>query len=163
MPTSGIYGLVCDDKYYVGSSVDIEGRWRKHKSLLLNNKHYSKELQANYNAGMKVKYKILKRCPAKNLETIELEYIAKYNAVDNGYNLHNHYQGSVQTDESKQKISETKRLKNQRDILIYKEDKLVFVVGDKEGLKNIFPKANINKLSNGITVGPYTIRYAITK
>ena len=41
--TTGVYAIYCsgDDKYYIGSSVDIKKRWIGHSSLLRNKKHYN--------------------------------------------------------------------------------------------------------------------------
>ncbi len=48
---AGIYALYCsgDNKYYIGSSVDIKKRWIGHSSLLRNNKHYNFYLQNAWN------------------------------------------------------------------------------------------------------------------
>jgi len=47
----GIYKIRNKDngKYYVGSSIDIDGRWREHKKGLINNLHYNKKLQSSWN------------------------------------------------------------------------------------------------------------------
>jgi group I intron endonuclease len=49
--TTGIYIIINEltEKYYLGSSVNIEKRWVEHKSLLKSNKHHSKPLQNAYN------------------------------------------------------------------------------------------------------------------
>lgn len=46
----GIYEIrnSLNGKVYVGSSNDIEGRWRTHKWALKNNRHHSKHLQRAY-------------------------------------------------------------------------------------------------------------------
>lgn len=43
----GIYRIscICNNKVYIGSSVDIDQRWRDHKTALRNNRHYNKYLQ----------------------------------------------------------------------------------------------------------------------
>ena len=48
---SGIYKIVnkVNGKYYVGSSVDIQRRWKCHKSRLERNKHINAKLQSAYN------------------------------------------------------------------------------------------------------------------
>lgn len=49
--SSGIYCIknLINDKRYIGCSVDIHRRWRRHKSLLNNNKHFCNHLQNAYN------------------------------------------------------------------------------------------------------------------
>lgn len=49
--TTGVYAIYCsgDDKYYIGSSVDIKKRWIGHSSLLRNKKHYNFYLQNAWN------------------------------------------------------------------------------------------------------------------
>jgi group I intron endonuclease len=48
----GIYIIKCDQEsaVYIGSSKDIESRWRHHKWLLKNNRHHSYKLQMAWNA-----------------------------------------------------------------------------------------------------------------
>ena len=51
----GVYKIINlqTNKIYVGSSVDIEGRWKQHKKLLLKNKHHSIRLQIISMYGIK--------------------------------------------------------------------------------------------------------------
>lgn len=48
---SGIYKIVCYDnnKFYIGSSIDINRRLKQHISLLKNNKHENQYLQKSWN------------------------------------------------------------------------------------------------------------------
>jgi group I intron endonuclease len=50
-PISGIYKITNNrnNKFYIGSSVDIHARWATHKYLLSGNKHTSKHLQNAWN------------------------------------------------------------------------------------------------------------------
>src|SRR5271157_5525866 len=45
--TSGIYKIlnIANNKFYIGRSKDIDGRWRQHKSKLNLNKHPNEHLQ----------------------------------------------------------------------------------------------------------------------
>lgn len=47
----GIYKItnIVNNKYYIGSSKDIEGRFKNHKSHLKRNKHRNGKLQSSYN------------------------------------------------------------------------------------------------------------------
>ena len=52
MNISGIYKIkskVKPERIYIGSSVNIQERWRKHINYLKNNKHQSIKLQRHYN------------------------------------------------------------------------------------------------------------------
>ena len=48
---TGIYFIKskCKERIYVGSSMDIEDRLKKHKRMLINNKHHSRKLQNHCN------------------------------------------------------------------------------------------------------------------
>lgn len=47
----GIYQIrnIVNNKVYIGSAIDVKGRWDRHKSLLNRNKHHSKHLQFAWN------------------------------------------------------------------------------------------------------------------
>ena len=52
MKISGIYKIqsqIKQERIYIGSAIDIKGRWRVHLHTLRNNKHHSKKLQRHYN------------------------------------------------------------------------------------------------------------------
>jgi group I intron endonuclease len=48
---SGIYKMtnIINNKCYIGSAIDIKNRFKQHKSLLKNNKHFNNHLQSSYN------------------------------------------------------------------------------------------------------------------
>jgi predicted GIY-YIG superfamily endonuclease len=48
---SGVYKItnIVNGKYYIGSAINIKNRWKSHKRLLKNNKHYNTHLQSAYN------------------------------------------------------------------------------------------------------------------
>lgn len=84
-------------KVYVGSSIDIETRIRKHKKLLEQGKHTNKDMQADYNAGNSFDIEIMAVYPRKIgsddselrklIQWKEREFIRKYNSIKNGYNV----------------------------------------------------------------------------
>ena len=51
MKKTGIYKIVntLNNKVYVGSAIDIDTRWRRHKKMLIECYHHSKKLQNSYN------------------------------------------------------------------------------------------------------------------
>jgi group I intron endonuclease len=59
----GVYEIYdkINGKRYIGSSVNINGRWREHKKGLRDNKHQNKHLQKSYNkhGGDNLVFKIL--------------------------------------------------------------------------------------------------------
>ena len=84
---TGIYLLQINNKRYIGSSVNIKKRLRRHRTLLRNNKHDNKYLQNLYNKYNKCEFKILEICD-KNITSLELrtkekEYIINLNVEIN--------------------------------------------------------------------------------
>jgi len=80
----GIYLLKINGKQYVGSSVNIKKRLRRHRTLLRNNKHDNKYLQNAYNKHKHCEYKILEECDSLieflELRTKEKQWVEKLNA-----------------------------------------------------------------------------------
>lgn len=68
---SGIYVIInkLTKHYYLGSSINIEKRWREHNRLLKLNKHHSRPLQSAYNKYGKgcLIYHILFLCGKEDL------------------------------------------------------------------------------------------------
>lgn len=88
---SGIYTLTnqINGKIYVGQSVDIERRFKRHKRELFQNKHSNLHLQRAYNLGQQFDYKIELNCEKQDLAFYEIWYIASYDTqnTDKGYNM----------------------------------------------------------------------------
>lgn len=88
--TSGIYEIYnkVTGKRYIGSSKNIESRWKSHKRMLEQKNHHSIKLQHSYNKYKKKNflYSILEECPENNLFDREDYYIELYNSFENGYN-----------------------------------------------------------------------------
>ena len=89
---SGIYGLIIEDKYYIGFANDFNKRWHNHRSLLQRNAHHSTKLQDAYNKYGDFTSVILLEA-TDNLDVLEKEYIEKYDSKDNGYNMTHGGQG----------------------------------------------------------------------
>lgn len=93
MTCSGIYQICnrLNRKVYIGSSKDIEKRWKSHERDLKNGRHPNKELQKDYlespNPNFFFCFTILEICDDDLLEK-EFEYCKQYNAFDpeEGYN-----------------------------------------------------------------------------
>lgn len=86
----GIYKItnIINNKCYVGSSVNITGRWYQHKTELKFNKHHSIKLQRSYNKhGVdNFKYEIIEECDIETLIIREQYYIDLFGCYKNGYN-----------------------------------------------------------------------------
>ena len=89
---TGIY-LIRNDvngKCYVGQSTNIQARWNKHKSTAFNpnNACYDYPLyRAIRKYGIQnFTFQVLIECPREQLNTLEIRYIAQYDACTNGYN-----------------------------------------------------------------------------
>lgn len=88
----GIYSILNleNGKIYVGQSIDIFPRFKRHLYLLRNNKHPNNHLQKAFNKyGEKsFKFNILENCSKKQLNNNEQWWIKyfKSNLKENGYN-----------------------------------------------------------------------------
>lgn len=93
MQKSGVYCIenIKNNKKYIGQSVDVYDRWRKHKSELNGNIHFNNYLQNSWNKYGKDNFKfyVLEFCGIDMLDTLEIYYIDLYKTLNrnNGYNL----------------------------------------------------------------------------
>lgn len=112
---SGIYCIenINNHKKYIGQSVDIQDRWRRHKNELEHNSHHNSYLQHSWNKyGEDVfNFYVLEYCEIEQLDEKEIYYIDLYKTTnrDCGYNLKSGGQlsGSYYTEEIKDKISKS--------------------------------------------------------
>ena len=84
--TCGIYCItnLITGKQYIGQSINIEKRWRSHKS--------SKDKYPIHRAIQKYgehnfKFEVICECSEEELDSEEIKLINLYSTVDNGYNL----------------------------------------------------------------------------
>lgn len=110
--SSGIYKIVnvITGKCYVGSAVNINKRFIKHKTELKYNKHHSPKLQNSYNkhGADNFVYEIIEECDKDKLIEREQNYIDLYDSYNNGYNSKpkaDSFLGGSMSDEAKAKIS----------------------------------------------------------
>lgn len=89
MPSIGIYKLVSSlsGKFYIGSSTNIEIRYRRHLQDLANKKHYNYKIIKEYNLGSTFSLDIIDICLPEELEGKELGYILLFDAVGTGLNI----------------------------------------------------------------------------
>ena len=106
----GIYAIknIVNEKMYIGQSINIEMRHKRHKSLLKNNKHFNRHLQNSYNKYGKEKfeYLVLEKCNKDELSTKEEELFLKYkNSIYNkNLEVNVEYKGKKHPDEIKEKM-----------------------------------------------------------
>lgn len=114
---SGIYYIlnILNSKIYIGSAVEIGVRWRVHKHLLRNGKHYNKHLQSawdKYGEDCLI-FGILEIIADRDLLLEREQYWINYHESFNdkkGYNLLSiagSRLGSSHTDETRKKLSES--------------------------------------------------------
>lgn len=88
----GIYKIECleNNMVYVGSSIDIQARLTWHKSHLINNTHYKKGMQEDFNKygiGNFV-FEIIELTTEEELKEKEIYYTKELKAVEHGYNAY---------------------------------------------------------------------------
>jgi group I intron endonuclease len=109
----GIYMIknMFNNKMYIGKSIDITRRWKKHKSDLNNNRHDNKHLQSAWNkyGQSAFKFSIVEECSEDNLNIREIYYIQLYNSCNDlyGYNMTFGGDGCIPTDEVRKKMSDS--------------------------------------------------------
>lgn len=113
---SGIYCIenITTNKKYIGQSIDINDRWRRHISELNHNSHHNDYLQKAWNkyGDKDFRFYVLEYCDKDELDKKEIYYIDFYNTTNRkyGYNLKSGGQyHNYQTEEVKIKISESNK------------------------------------------------------
>lgn len=103
-------------KVYIGKSVNVEKRFKHHKSALRNNKHVNKHLQASWNKYREESFAFEVLCENKNisneeLNKIEQQYIKNYKAKKRrfGYNKTDGGEGTVGVEKSKSSIEKQRK------------------------------------------------------
>lgn len=111
--TTGIYKIInkINGKIYIGSAVDIETRWRRHKHDLNKNQHQNILLQRSWIKYWSVNFEfvILKICEREKLLENEQYYI---NNLKPDYNLAptaGNSLGVKHSEETKKRMSEAKK------------------------------------------------------
>jgi group I intron endonuclease len=116
MEHCGIYCIknIKDKKLYVGSSIRVNARMRKHKLFLRRNGHGNKHLQNAWNKyGEKnFVFHLLEQCEVKELKTKEQNWIDKTRAYDRNYGYNKAIcsdspsRGTHLSEDTKKKLSE---------------------------------------------------------
>ena len=110
---SGIYRIknIITNDCYVGSSINIEKRWREHQRALKRNKHRNPKLQNAYNKyGVdSFKYEIFEICPVEFLLEREQERLDSGAFSYNICMVAGNTAGRKASDETKAKLSAAKK------------------------------------------------------
>lgn len=121
--TSGIYAIIntVNGKRYVGSSINIEKRWRKHIADLNKNSHHCQPLQRAWvKYGQEnFQFQVIEIVSSPSKDSIiqsEQKWIDHYASSECGYNVlpvaYSHL-GAKRSQESRQKLSEALKRKCQ--------------------------------------------------
>lgn len=111
--TQGVYSItnITNGHMYIGSTVDIRGRWNRHKSDLCSNKHHNQYLQRAWNKYGEddFVFQLIEQVPlADNLTKVEQSYL---DALEPEYNIANDAEhpmlGKEMPKEARQKISQS--------------------------------------------------------
>ena len=110
----GIYCIenLVNHKKYIGQSIDINARFRKHKNHLKNNKHNNSHLQSAWNTygENNFKFYVIEECDKNQLDEREKYYILTMNVQDEnfGYNIEpGGFLNRTVSELTKEKISKT--------------------------------------------------------
>lgn len=110
----GIYAIenIKTNKLYIGKSIKIENRFKKHVYNLRRNQHHSASLQNSFNKhGEEVFiFGIIEECSKEELDKKERYWVKYYNTYSNGYNCaipNGINQGKEMTADEKAKTSES--------------------------------------------------------
>lgn len=87
-------GIYCienktNGKKYIGKSVNIQKRWKEHKSQLCNGTHVNSYLQHSWDkyGEFAFEFSIIEECAEGDLNDREKYWIEFYNSFNNGFNL----------------------------------------------------------------------------
>jgi len=87
----GVYGILnqATGKWYIGSSIALTKRWSTHLWALRSGRHHSLKLQRSFDKHGEAAFEfhVLVECAKEEIDSLENEFIAKYNAVAGGYNV----------------------------------------------------------------------------
>jgi len=106
MKRSGIYKIqsqVRQERFYIGSAVNLKGRMDVHINDLKKNKHHSKQLQRHYNkyGESDLIFSVLIECGKEELIDKEQYFLDIYNPYFNSYKIAGSPLGSKHSDQTK--------------------------------------------------------------
>ena len=159
----GIYKIECikNNKIYVGSAIDTDKRWIKHKCELGKNKHHNRHMQNAYNLyGIEsFIFKVIEECSLSELIEREQYYLDQIFKDGNTFNIcsvvgtrlgckhsedskikmSNSQKGKILSDDTKKKLSDINKGKKLSKQSVDK------IITSKKGFKHT--KETIDKMS----------------
>lgn len=159
---SGIYKITnkTTNKIYIGSSKNIEERWKAHINLLNRNKHNNNHLQHAWNkyGNKDFEFEIIEICDLSNLIEREQYYIDYYNCCDHsiGYNIMPSASMSIIPKEVKEKISNTLTGK-------YQGEKCFYAIYSEEQILNVIDDLLENKLSCAQIAQKHNVSFSVVR
>jgi group I intron endonuclease len=82
MPNTGVYKIECSEngKFYIGSAINFDDRFYRHKNDLLKNKHFNRHLQSCFNKyGVEsFIFAVLETCELSDLYIKEQFYLDQF-------------------------------------------------------------------------------------
>jgi group I intron endonuclease len=153
---TGVYMItnIVDGKIYVGSSKDVELRFRQHQKSLKGGYHINKHLQNAWSkyGEQAFKFEVIEYCSPDVMIELEQDLIESLECLDRkkGYNLMPAAPGNPYTEEIRKKISEA----NRRRRLSPESRKRISE--SLKGNKNILTEKNRNALRKAVVDKPLT-------
>lgn len=116
MNNSGIYKLYWNnnDYFYIGQSINIDKRFKKHINRAKSNKHENNIIQNLYNKYQEPQIEVLELCDVEVLDSLEQSYLDQYYGKEFCCNIcaiASSTKGYKHTDESKKIIGKKSKLK----------------------------------------------------
>lgn len=124
--SAGIYKItnLVNNKFYIGSSVNLYNRFHTHKTKLKQNIHVNKHLQNSFNKYGKNNFlfTVLEYCDKNLIQDREQYYLDKLLPNYNHRKVAHINLGISPTRETRQKISKTLKLKYKNGLISFKNE-----------------------------------------
>ena len=127
---SGVYSITCygNDKFYIGSSVNLNARRSSHFSQLKNNKHTNKHLQNAYNkyGECSFVFDVIEYCNENEITRIEQKWLDFFKPYIHSVGMNNsptacNKKGFKHSEETKKKLSILAKMRSNAHLREYSE------------------------------------------
>lgn len=128
---SGIYKITCEynKKVYIGSSVDILTRYKRHCYQLETNTHPNSYLQSCFNKNYTFIFEVVQFANEDELEKLEYNLVNQYNSLDRkyGFNQKTILDTRITYNDSTIEVMRKKKIGNTN-----RRDKTIYIFENKE-------------------------------